>query len=408
MVDPPARRRPRPGSLERPVSTRIYRAVWLAVLVPALVAAFSVGRPVALQQPRLPPSFDGTTASQFAATFARTFPDRSPGSPGGAKAAAWVAARLRDYDFTVERHEFTADVPGLGTRRLANLVAIPPPSGRGVARSQQTIIVMAHRDNYGTSPGANDNVSGTGALLELARAVGSASLAHTLVFLSTDGGVYGGLGAAEFAKDPRFARRAVAVINLDSIAGRGPPRIVFAGDTARSPASALVATAEESILDHAEREAEGAGPIAQVIDLAFPFSLYEQAPFIGRGTPAITITTAGERPPSPAGDTLADFRHEPLGELGRSAQALLGSLDSAAEVAQGTESYVYVGTRLVRGWTIQFVLLAALLPFLAATIDLFARCRRRHIRLAPALRSLASRLGIWLWFGVLFLFFAVT
>jgi hypothetical protein len=407
MVEPPPRRRPRPGSLERPVSTRIYRAAWLAVLVPALVAAFSLGRPVALQEPRLPPSFDATTAAQFAATFARQFPDRSPGSPEAAEAAAWVAARLqRDYSFTVERHEFTAELPGLGRRRLVNLVAIPPPSG-GLVRSQQTIVVMAHRDNYGASPGANDNASGTGALLELARDVGNAALAHTLVFLSTDGGVYGGLGAAEFAKDSRFADRTVAVINLDAIAGTGPPRIEFAGDTARSPASALVATAEASILDHAERLPERSGPIPQVIDLAFPFSLYEQAPFIGSGTPAITITTADERPPSPAGDTLARFRREQLGALGRSAQALLASLDAAAEVARGTESYVYVGSRLVRGWTIQFVLLAALLPFLAATIDLFARCRRRHIALAPALRSLMSRLGVWAWAGGLFAFFAV-
>ena len=32
------RRRPRRGSLERPVSTRIYRAAWLVVAVPVLVA----------------------------------------------------------------------------------------------------------------------------------------------------------------------------------------------------------------------------------------------------------------------------------------------------------------------------------------------------------------------------------
>jgi len=57
----------RRGSLERPVSGRIYRAAWLAAAVPLLVAAFSLGSPVALQGPRLPPSFDGTTAVQFAA-----------------------------------------------------------------------------------------------------------------------------------------------------------------------------------------------------------------------------------------------------------------------------------------------------------------------------------------------------
>ncbi len=66
---------------------------------------------------------------------------------------------------------------------------------------------MAHRDDLGLSPGANDNASGTGALIELARNVASTTLAHTLVFLSTDGGAYGSLGAAEFARDPEFLRR---------------------------------------------------------------------------------------------------------------------------------------------------------------------------------------------------------
>src|SRR5258708_26814140 len=48
-----------------------------------------------------------------------------------------------------------------------------------------------------------------------------------------------------------------------------------------------------------------------------------------------------------------------------------------------------------------------LLPSLAATVDLFARCRRRRIRVAPALRSYRSRLAFWLWCGALFGLFSV-
>src|SRR5215207_10481751 len=95
MAAPPPRRRARRGSLERPISGRIYRAAWLVVAVPLLVSAFSVGQPVALQQPRLPPSFDRTTAVQFATELAIRHPDRSPGSEGAREAADLVAARLR-------------------------------------------------------------------------------------------------------------------------------------------------------------------------------------------------------------------------------------------------------------------------------------------------------------------------
>ena len=408
MAVPPPRRRARRGSLERPVSGRIYRAAWLAAAVPLLVAAFSLGSPVALQEPRLPPSFDGTTAVQFAREFARRNPDRRPGTDGARGATEWVAARLRDYKFTVERQVFTANVPGLGRQRFVNLVATAPlKPEQDVARSQQTIVIMAHRDNLGRSPGVNDDGSGTGALLELARDIGNSSLAHSVILLSEDGGAYGSLGAAEFARNSGIGDRLAAVINLDAIGGSGPPRLEFAGETPRVPGATLVATAQSAVNAQAQQEPARSSAGAQLVDLAFPFTLYGQGPFIAQGIPAVTLTSAGARPPPPGADTLAALNATRLDELGRSAQILLGSLDSAADVARGTESYVWVGSRLIRGWTIQFLFLTALLPFLAAVVDLFARCRRRHIALRPALRSLASRLGVWAWVGALFAIFAV-
>ena len=407
MATPSPRRRPRRGSLERPVSTRIYRAAWALVFVPLLVAAFTGGRPETLPAPRLEPSFDDTIALGFASELARRFPDRSPGSVGARGAEEWIAARLRDYGLKPERQRFSAELPGLGGEELVNLIAVAP------GRSPETIVVMAHRDNLGRSPGANDNASGTAALLELARNVGEAPPAHTLVFLSTDGGAYGGVGAAEFARSPRLLRRligrgasVVGVVNLDALAGGTPPRLVFSGDAARSPAVRLVATTDARVIAQARASARRPGPVAQLLDLAFPFTLYEQGPFVAQGTPAITVTTGGERPPSPDGDTLDKLDAEQLGALGLAAQALLSSLDQSAEVARGTQSYLYFGSWFLRGWTIQFFLLVALLPFLAATVDLFARCRRRHVALRPALRSFASRLAVWMWAGVVFASFA--
>jgi hypothetical protein len=409
MAVPPERRRPRRGSLERPISGRIYRAAWLVVAVPLLVAAFSVGQPVALQQPRLPPSFDRTTAVQFATELARDFPDRRPGSSGAEGATNWVSARFRDYEFTVERQEFDANVPGIGSQHFVNLIATAPASSAtSVPRSQDVIAVVAHRDNIGGSPGANYNASSTGALLELARDLGTAALSHSVVLVSTDGDVYGSLGSAEFARDWALRDRLAAVIDLDAIGGAGAPHLHFTGDTPRTPAATLLATAEASVQAQGQTTPLRPNALSQLIDLAFPFSLYGQSPFIAQGAPAVTLSTAGARTPDARGDTVVALDEKHLDELGRSAQALLGSLDTAADVASGTESYVWTGSRLIRGWTIQFVLLACLLPFLAATVDLFARCRRRHIALRPALRSLASRLGLWLWIGVLFLFFSFS
>jgi hypothetical protein len=70
----PARRRPRLGSLERPVSGRLYRGTWLLVGIPLLIAAFSVRKaePLPAPQPALPAAFDRVAAQQLAEQLAGT------------------------------------------------------------------------------------------------------------------------------------------------------------------------------------------------------------------------------------------------------------------------------------------------------------------------------------------------
>jgi len=162
---PQPRRRPRPGSLDRPVSGRVYRGTWLLVALPLLVAAFSVGRPAALPQPALPPSFDQQAALTLARQLAAEYPDRTPGSAGDRGAARWLTSQLGTYGLPTQVSNFDATIPGLGRRRLQNVTAVVG----GPGQSLDTIVVMAHRDDTGAGPGANDNASGTAALVELAR-----------------------------------------------------------------------------------------------------------------------------------------------------------------------------------------------------------------------------------------------
>jgi hypothetical protein len=267
---------------------------------------------------------------------------------------------------------------------------------------------MAHRDNSGLSPGIDDDASGTAALIELARNLSTVSLNHRILFVSTDGGAFGALGAAELARDPAFDRNVIAVVDLDSLAGHGPPRLVFTGDSPRSPSGDLLSTAAAAIRAEVGTRASTANALEQLLDLAFPFSLYGQAPFLGAGIPAVTLTSAGDRPPRPSADMPAAFDADRLGALGAAAQVVIGSLDKAAEVAQGTDSYLYLGGRLVRGFAIAFLLVVAMLPPLVATLDLLVRLRRRGIAVGAALRSYASRLVVWAWAGLLAVVFSVT
>jgi MFS family permease len=388
----------------------MYRGTWLLVALPLLIAAFSVERPAALPVPSLPPTFDGTSALTLAQELSHLHPDRAPGTSGAQGARRWLTDKMKLYGFKPETDSFEATIPGQKRALLQNVVFVVP------GRSTETIVVMAHRDDSGRGAGANDNASGTAALMELARGYSTPAGAaaptvgpqHTLLFLSTDGGTFGGLGAARFAQHSPYRSHVVAVLNLDSIAGHGRPRVEIGGDQARSPAPTLVETVAARIT-----EETGSGPgrtsaLGQLIDLGFPFSFYEQAPFVGRGIPAVTLTTGGDRPPPAFGDAPERLDPKRLTEIGRAAQGVVGSLDEGLELTRGTRSYVYLGPRIVRGWAIEFALLAMLLPFVVAAVDLFARCRRRRIPVAPALHAYRSRLGVWLWAGVMFLFLALV
>ena len=223
---PTSRRRPRHGSLERPVNARAYRGTALLVAIPLLITAFTITRPESLPPPTFPAAFDEVGATQSARELATQFPNRTPGSPTATEAADWVAERLASFGFRVQRDRFQADVPGEGQVGLENVIAVSP------GRSPDVLVVMAHRDNLGaTGQGANDNASGTGVLLELARGYGlraapapgqeraPAGPTHTIVLVSSDGGAYGGLGAVRFLETSPYRRRISAAVNLVAIGG---------------------------------------------------------------------------------------------------------------------------------------------------------------------------------------------
>lgn len=377
------------------------RGTWLLVALPLLLVAFTIGRPEPLAAPTLPAGFDAEGAATLARQLTRDYPDRAPGSPGSLGAAQWFEQQMGLYGFETTTDTFVAQVPGKGRAQLRNLVAVAP------GPSPSAIVFLAHRDNTGQAGGGNDNASGTAALIELARAFAPitgtsgarARPAHTLVFVSTDGGAYGAIGAARFAARSPYSPETVSVVSLDAIAGLGRPRLLIAGDTPRSPTPALVRTAAVRLLEETGGEPERPGMFDQLFDLGFPLTFGEQGPFVARGIPAVTLTTGPQQPLAPFAEDTLDV--ERLGETGRAAQNLLGSLDAGLELSTGTASYVYLGRRLIRGWAIELALIAAVVPFAIGAVDLFARLRRRRIPIGPAARSLRRRLGFWAYGGVL-------
>ena len=77
------------------VNWSLYRIGWVVVLLPALIVLVGAHTPRTLPSAALPETFDGASALSYTSQLIATAPDRGPGTPGDARAAAWVAQQLR-------------------------------------------------------------------------------------------------------------------------------------------------------------------------------------------------------------------------------------------------------------------------------------------------------------------------
>lgn len=372
-------------------------------MAPAVLALlFSVSATGTLPPPQLEPLFNPATAATIAGQLSAEYPARIPGTLEAEDAAHWFDETISGFGFTVQQDVWVEDVAGLGSVELRNVVAVVP------GRSEQAVVLVAHRDNAGANLPYGDNASGTAMLIELARGFAplGASVTprpnRTLVLVSTDGGAYGGAGAARFAANSAYAEDAFAAIVLDGVGRRGRPRIAIAGDKPRSPAPALVSTTVARVSEQTGDEPARPGVLTQLVNLGVPYAAGEQGRFLAVGIAALTLTTDEPGDPAvPVGDGGAPLSVEALGNLGRATEALVGSIDRSVGAAFRTPDSLFLGDRVASGWAVRLTLLVAIVPFVLGVLDLIVRSRRRRLPLTPAIRALRTRIVFWLYAGFL-------
>ncbi len=166
---------------------------------------------------------------------------RRAGTAGGLKARAYLverfkAAGLAPFGTSFEQ-PFALGAHG-ESRTAANVVGFVA----GTAHPGRYIVVTAHYDHIGVSPsgqvynGANDNASGTAALLALASHFRAARPRHALLVAALDAEESGREGANAFLRSPPVDRAALALnINIDMI-GRDPADMLFVAGTRQQPA----------------------------------------------------------------------------------------------------------------------------------------------------------------------------
>ena len=117
--------------------------------------------------------------------------------PGNAKAIEYIAAKLREFGYEPELQWFEPRRGADGAPvRTANVIAKLP----GVVQQDVLYVVSSHFDSVQRGPGADDDTSGTAALLEAARVLAKRPQPATIHFAFFTGEEAGLLGSREYVR----------------------------------------------------------------------------------------------------------------------------------------------------------------------------------------------------------------
>ncbi|HWX45404.1 MAG TPA: M28 family peptidase [Solirubrobacteraceae bacterium] len=377
---------------------RIYRAAFLPLLFALVIAGFSLTeRAGPLGSSLAPEAFNGERAFAELASLAAHYPDRRPGGAGDQRLAAYVARTLRALGgtarggFAVTTRTVRAQTID-GKRTLTTVIAQRPGT-----TGEAPIVLLAHRDAAGRRAAAE--LSGTAALLELARVLAASETQRTIVLVSTSGGSGGNAGAADFAErlgdlaGGGWSRGPIdAALVLGDLAGRSmrTPLLGVLSDGAGFAPALLQSTVSSAIAQQTGLVTGAPGTLAQLVHMIFPLSPGEQAPLNAHGLPAALVGIGGEQPP-PADEPVSAAHLEGLGRAVLSAVYALdespprtGGLPSSGagglqSIAGGLESGLQIhGKKAIPGWALRLLAAALLLPVLLVLGDGLARARRRR------------------------------
>jgi hypothetical protein len=344
---------------------RIYRAILLPALLGVIVAAFSIEQPAGpLTSTLAPDSFAGARAFQTLRALESEFPSRRPGSPGDEALARHVREELLAARFRTTQRRFQARTAA-GERELVTI------TGVRTGLSDRKLVVVAHRDSLQRP--ATAQLSGTAALLELARVFRGRTLRKTLVLASTSGGSGGNAGAADLAE--HLGGGVDAVLVLGDMAGgrvRRPTVVPWSNAVGVAPPQ-LRRTVETALRQESGLSPGQPGAFSQFARLAFPATLSEQGEPAARGYAAVLLSVSGER--GPEGERRVSVAR--LAAFGRAALRSITALDARSGSPPGPRAEILAARKVLPGWAVRLVAGVLILPVLIVAVDGMARARRR-------------------------------
>ncbi|MDP9187859.1 MAG: hypothetical protein M3O25_01255, partial [Actinomycetota bacterium] len=370
------------------IDLSIWRTALLAAPVALVVAMFSlqeVPKPLEAQIP--PDAFDSEAAATLASDLAAQFPDPRPGSESDEGFAELVSSRFQAIPSAeVAEQRFDATFEGDDVQLRNLLVTLP-------GRSERQIALIAQRDAAEGS-GAATGIASTAALLEIATGFSGTTHDKTLVFVSTDGGSIGALGAKRFIRDYSEKSLLDAAIVLSQPAAPDPqaPFVIPWSTGPQSTSASLAVTANATLSEEAGMPAGDPGPLAELMRLAIPSGLGEQGPLIESGLDSLRVSSAGELPLAPELDRPEEVSQRSLGTFGRATLSLMLALDaSPGPTAHGPNAYIGLAGNLLPGWSLAMLALVLLAPVALLCGLAIAEAARSPLEAARALGWVAMR-----------------
>ena len=302
--------------------TITYLVSTALVLLAIMAVFFSISSPSSVVQVSTEPTFfEPSRAFRATEDFAR-FTDTTAGGVGDKAAASWFAERLRALSIPGYTQEFTAPL-GDHSATLNNVAVVFP------GESREAILVAAQRDpilvgssTFAATTPPLAKASGTGILLDLIQVFAARPHGKTLIFLSSDGGGYGGLGVDYFLRNDPRGQDVRVVLSMYGLGREDRDHLQAGIEGPKTTAPGWYLQLATATLDQAGLGVESPGLATQVADHALVLCSGEQTAGLRLGVPALMLFDTGRGRTTAAG----------LATQGASMERLVLSLDAGTEI----------------------------------------------------------------------------
>lgn len=241
------------------------RASWSFIGMLGVVLAACAGPAVETTTPGVPVAIDSARLIRDIGILAHdSMEGRLVGTAGSARARAFIDRSFRERGLSASGQATSYEQPFTFTRRDSTITGLNVVGMvRGGARPGRYIVISAHYDHLGVRNGeifngADDNASGTAALLAVADYFSRNQPRHSIIFAAFDAEEGGLRGARAFVESPPVPRDSIILnINMDMV-GRNDAGELYVAGTSHYPqllpyVQRVAATAEVTLIPGHDR-----------------------------------------------------------------------------------------------------------------------------------------------------------